>query len=241
MDPVSLIEGALVAGAAASAKDTASQAVKDVYSGLKTLLSRLFAERPKAQVILDEHEADPETYEKPLKKLLTAAHADQDTTLLAAAERVMTLVQPQQIGMGKFTIQNTGTVQGQNIADSQQITQYFGDPPKAHATSSSSVQLEQRDRDVIQAVGRAVQAQQGSELPTVAALLPLLQDRYSQQGIIETLEWFHDIGDIRLLVVFPIDPTGQTQTLSHWMTQCRILGKTQQIGKSLPVWKGNKS
>src|SRR5712692_2711178 len=111
MDPVSLIEGALVAGAAASAKDTASQAVKDAYSGLKTLLGRLFAERPKAQVILDEHEADPETYEKPLKKLLTAAHADQDTTLLAAAERVMTLVQPQQIGMGKFTIQNTGAVQ----------------------------------------------------------------------------------------------------------------------------------
>jgi hypothetical protein len=42
----------------------------------------------------------------------------------------MTLVQPQQIGMGKFTIQNTGTVQGQNIGDNQQITQYFGDPPK---------------------------------------------------------------------------------------------------------------
>jgi hypothetical protein len=130
MDPVSLIEGALVAGATASAKDVASQAVKDAYASLKSLLSRLFADKPNAQVILDEHEADPETYEKPLKKLLTEAHADQDSDLLAAAERVMTLVQPQQIGMGKFTIQNTGTVQGQNIGDNQQITQYFGDPPK---------------------------------------------------------------------------------------------------------------
>jgi hypothetical protein len=131
MDPISLIEAALVAGAAASAKDTAGQAVKDAYASLKTLLSRLFADKPKAQVILDEHETDPETYEKPLKKLLTEAHADQDADLLAAAERVMSLVQPQQIGMGKFTIQNTGTVQGQNIGDQNTITQTFGSPPKS--------------------------------------------------------------------------------------------------------------
>ncbi len=130
MDPVSLIEAAVVAGAAASAKDTTSQAVKDAYTGLKTLLSHLFAEKSHAQVILDEHEADPETYEKPLKKLLTEAHADQNADLLAAAEHVMTLVQPQQIGMGKYIIQNTGTVQGQNIGDDQQITQHFGNPPK---------------------------------------------------------------------------------------------------------------
>jgi len=48
MDPVSLIEAALVAGAAASTQDVASQAVKDAYAGLKTLLNRLFADKPKA-------------------------------------------------------------------------------------------------------------------------------------------------------------------------------------------------
>jgi len=131
MDAISLIEAALVAGAAASAKDTSSQAVKDAYTGLKTLLGRLFAGKPKAQVILDEYEADPEVYEKPLKKLLTEAHAEQNTVLLDAAERVMTLVQPQQIGLGKYTFQNTGTVQGQNIGDQNTITQTFGNPPKA--------------------------------------------------------------------------------------------------------------
>lgn len=131
MDPVSLIEAALVAGAAASSKDTASQVVKDAYAGLKTLVSRLFADKPKAQVILYEHEADPQTYEKPLKKLLIEAHADQDANLLAAAERVMTLVQPQQIGMGKFTIQNTGPVQGQTIGDHNTLTQTFGNSREA--------------------------------------------------------------------------------------------------------------
>lgn len=39
MDPVSAIVGALVAGATAAASDTASQAIKDAYQGLKTLLT----------------------------------------------------------------------------------------------------------------------------------------------------------------------------------------------------------
>jgi hypothetical protein len=77
MDPVSLIEAALVAGAAASTQDVASQAVKDAYAGLKTLLNRLFADKPKAQVILEEHEADHETYQKPLKKLVKSAKSEQ--------------------------------------------------------------------------------------------------------------------------------------------------------------------
>lgn len=131
MDPISLIESALVAGAAASTKDTANQAIKDAYNSLKTLLSRFFTDKPKAQVILDEHESDPETYEKPLKKVLTEAHADQNTELLAAAKQVIALVQPQQMGMGKYTIQNNGPVQGQTIGEHNTITQHFGNPPKA--------------------------------------------------------------------------------------------------------------
>ncbi|HEY4034568.1 MAG TPA: hypothetical protein VGL94_11455 [Ktedonobacteraceae bacterium] len=130
MDPVSLIEAALAAGAAASTKGIANQTVKDAHTALKALLSRLLADKPKAQIILNEHETDPETYEKPLKKVLAEAHADQDTNLLTAAQHLMTLVQPQQIGMGKYTVQNTGSVQGQNIGDHQEIHQHFGNPPK---------------------------------------------------------------------------------------------------------------
>lgn len=131
MDPIYLIESALVAGAAASTQDTANQVVKDAYNSLKTLLSRFFADKPKAQVILDEHESDPETYEKPLKKVLTEAYADQNTELLTAAKQVIALVQPQQMGVGKYTIQNNGPVQGQTIGEHNTITQHFGNPPKA--------------------------------------------------------------------------------------------------------------
>src|SRR5258708_13416498 len=125
MDPVSLIEGALVAGATASAKDVASQAVTEAYTGLKSLLSRLFAGKPNAQVILAEHETDPETYEQPLKKLLPEVHAAQDADLLAAAQPVMTLVQPHQVGMDKFTIQKTHPVQAHNTTNTPHPTHHF--------------------------------------------------------------------------------------------------------------------
>ena len=130
MDPITLIESALVAGAAAATKDTASEAIKDAYHSLKNLLLRKFAGKPKAQETLVDHEEDPENYEKPLKKFLTQEHIDQDQDILEAARQLMTLVQPQQIGMGKYNIQNTGTVQGQVIGEHNQVTQHFGELPK---------------------------------------------------------------------------------------------------------------
>src|SRR5713226_5973678 len=125
MDSVTLIESALVAGAAASAKDTASTAVKDAYNGLKALIVRKFSGKSKAQEMLADHEEDPETYEKPLKKVLIEAHVEQEQEILEAARKLMTLVQPQQMGMGKYNIQNTGTVQGQVIGEHNQVTKHF--------------------------------------------------------------------------------------------------------------------
>ena len=43
MDPITLIVAALAAGAAAGLGDTASQAIKDAYAGLKGLIKRRFA------------------------------------------------------------------------------------------------------------------------------------------------------------------------------------------------------
>src|SRR6266568_5757493 len=123
MELVTLIESALAAGAAASAKDTASQAIKDSYNGLKVLLLRKFADKPKGKEILIDHEEDPDTYEKPLKRALAEAHVEDDPAISEAARRLMTLVQPQQIGIGKYHVQNTGPIQGQVIGDRNQVTQ----------------------------------------------------------------------------------------------------------------------
>ncbi len=129
MDPVTAIETALVAGAALSAKDTASQSVKDGYAFLKTRLDHLFSGKSKAQIILEEHEKDPKTYTEPLKKELREAHVEQDEALIEAARQILAVAQQQQIGMGQYNIQNNGNVYGQNISDQQNITQHFGVSP----------------------------------------------------------------------------------------------------------------
>lgn len=91
MDPVTLIVAALAAGAAAGVGDVATEAIKDAYAGLKASIKRLFAGRPKAEDVLADFEADPDTYEKPLAKQLDAAGAGTDDEIRAAAERLLKL------------------------------------------------------------------------------------------------------------------------------------------------------
>jgi hypothetical protein len=89
VDPVTLILAALAAGAAGGLGDTATQAVKDGYAALKELIRKRFAGAPKAEETLADHEADPDTYEKPLAKQLEVTGADQDPEIRRVAEQVV--------------------------------------------------------------------------------------------------------------------------------------------------------
>lgn len=86
MEPVTLITGAIAAGATAALKDTASAAVKDAYSGLKSLIKKRFSGRndKKDEMALAAYEEDPDTWEKPLTKALVETGADRDTQILEA-------------------------------------------------------------------------------------------------------------------------------------------------------------
>ena len=88
MEPVTLIVGALAAGAAAAAKDTASQAVKDAYGGLKSLILKQFTDKKdsKGEMALSEYEDDPVTWEKPLSKSLIEAGADKSPDIRNSVE-----------------------------------------------------------------------------------------------------------------------------------------------------------
>jgi hypothetical protein len=70
----------LAAGAAAAAKDTASQAIKDAYSGLKERVQQYFAGKQHAEVALEGYEQDADTWQKPLQKAMEAsgAHIPRD-------------------------------------------------------------------------------------------------------------------------------------------------------------------
>jgi len=121
MEPVSLIVAALVAGAAKAAGD----AVPDAYIGLKTLIKRKFAGEPKAEMVLEEHESDPETYGVPLKKKLAEAGADQDEEIVQAAQELLKQLRPEETTAGKYKVEFQGEVKGAQIGDHNTQTNTF--------------------------------------------------------------------------------------------------------------------
>jgi hypothetical protein len=126
MDPITLILTALSTGAMVGGQAIAGDAIKDTYAGLKELIRRKFAGKSGAELALTEHETDPKTWEAPLKKALSQEQLDQDPEIIEAAQKIMSLVQPQQAAMGKYNVQITGNVHGFAQGDYQHVNMNFG-------------------------------------------------------------------------------------------------------------------
>jgi hypothetical protein len=114
VDPVSLIVVALVAGASAGVQQTASAAITDGYKWLKGAVAARFAGNPAAEVALFEHGTDPDTWAEPLKKALASTGAADDAAIVAAARRLMELVDPNDTR--KYTV-NLPSAQGVQVGD----------------------------------------------------------------------------------------------------------------------------
>jgi hypothetical protein len=128
MDPVTLIVTALAAGVASALQDGASAAVKDAYARLKTLVTKRFAGRAKGELVLAEHEAAPQTWEKPLAAELSATGAEGDADLVAAAQALMRLVDEAGSRSGKYVVAVRGS-QGVQVGDHNVQTNTFGPRP----------------------------------------------------------------------------------------------------------------
>lgn len=108
MDPVALILTALASGAAASLQTTTTQAIKDTYAGLKGLISKKFQGNSKAEVVLQAHEEDPNTWQKPMEQTIKDVGLDQNREVLKMAELLLKLVEEKSGAMGSR--QSIGTV-----------------------------------------------------------------------------------------------------------------------------------
>ena len=125
VNPVTLIVTALAAGAAEALKDGTADAVKSAYGRLKALVSRRFAGRPKAELVLAEHETAPQTWQAPLAAELSAAGADADADLVAAAQALMGLVDAAGSRSGKYAV-TIESSQGVQVGDHNTQTNTFG-------------------------------------------------------------------------------------------------------------------
>jgi hypothetical protein len=128
MDPVSLIVTALTAGAVAGAQGAATDAVKDLYSGLKALVRKRFTGRAAGEVALEQHEAKPEQWEKALEAELVEVAAGSDAELVRTAQQLMELVDRSGSQAGKYLVDVRGA-QGVQVGDRNQQTNTFGAPP----------------------------------------------------------------------------------------------------------------
>jgi hypothetical protein len=125
MDPVTLIVTALAAGAASALQDGTAAAVKDAYARLKALVKRRFTGRSNAELVLAEHEAAPQTWQAPLAAELSAAGADADADLVAAAQALMGLVDEAGSRSGKYAATVLDS-QGIQVGDHNTQTNTFG-------------------------------------------------------------------------------------------------------------------
>mgnify|MGYP000196320580 CR=1 FL=1 len=113
MEPMSLIIGALVAGSTEALKDTASQAVKDAYQGLKTLIIDKWGKKEEAKILLDNHEQNPEPFRPGLESKLSELELDQDQAIIQAAEALLEVADPEGTQSGKYQLTITGSSQFQ--------------------------------------------------------------------------------------------------------------------------------
>jgi len=123
---VSLIIAALAAGATGALKDTAGEAVKDAYAGLKSLLKRKLAGRQFAQDVIDRHETAPADWEKPLRSELAEAGVADDEEVVKEAQKLLAQVDPAGAARGKYNVTISGG-KGIVVGDHATVTMNFDD------------------------------------------------------------------------------------------------------------------
>ena len=108
MEEITLVLTALATGATTGAldalKDDAKDKAKAAYAKLHDLVAHRFHGNPSAELVLSEHQADPETYAAPLAKKLTEAGAGDDAELVATAKALMELVDQAGAKSGKYNV-----------------------------------------------------------------------------------------------------------------------------------------
>lgn len=126
MEPLSMIMMALVAGLTPGLTETTKQGVKDAYDGLKSLLKKKFTEKSIDTKLIDEHEQDHETWEKPLEKSIVKVEADKDQQIIEAARKLLELSDPAGAQKGMYNVQFQGDATGTIIGNYGTSNMHFG-------------------------------------------------------------------------------------------------------------------
>ena len=103
MDPISIVTTALINGASKALKDTANQAVKDAYLGLKVLISNQWSnsgsgdkasssQNSEAEILIKNLEDNPEVFQIPIEQKLPSVIPNPDQQLIEHAQQLIELL-----------------------------------------------------------------------------------------------------------------------------------------------------
>ena len=120
VDPetVKMIVTALTAGGVTLAKGSLSQAGKDAYEKLKSMITDRADDKDEAALVLAKAEQKPDKWQGPLEGLVEDSGAASDDAVVAQAEQLLQIVQQQ----GKYNI-NIAEAKGTIIGDGNTVTQ----------------------------------------------------------------------------------------------------------------------
>lgn len=112
MEPVTMLVGALILGASEALKDTASQAVKDTYQGLKAAVIRSWQRKAgeneqiaqEAEILISNLEQDPETFRTPLEKKISSNIPEPSQEIIDKAKSLYELLDRPGFDTGKYNV-----------------------------------------------------------------------------------------------------------------------------------------
>jgi hypothetical protein len=125
MDPITMsIVAALAAGVTTGATEVSKQVIVDGYHGLKALLKKKFGEDNQLIQAISELEADPQSKGRKLtlEEKVRATKADQDETIIKAAQALQTSLEQLEAQPGSST-----TIKQQAGDNANQIGTVGGD------------------------------------------------------------------------------------------------------------------
>jgi hypothetical protein len=87
------------------------------------------AKRQGTVTVLVDHETAPQVWQDSLAAELVAVDAGSDQEIIAAAQRVLALVDPAGTGVGKYRVDARGA-QGMQVGDANTQSNTFTTPPR---------------------------------------------------------------------------------------------------------------
>jgi hypothetical protein len=125
VDPVNLLVTALATGSARGVGETATTAVKDAYARLKELVAARFSGDQSRELVLAQHEKQPEVWRAQLTQAVSDSGAATDPAIIDVARQLLELLDAVGTQSDKYAV-DLRDARGVQVGDRNTQVNTFG-------------------------------------------------------------------------------------------------------------------